>query len=102
MSPNKKEQHWQRVFQLQTESGLTKSEFCKHNQITVSSFYAWAKKLSVQPPQKLNQQKVIPLVFPETISDQQLTLSLPNGYQFSFPASLEPSKLQQFLSVLSA
>ena len=76
MSPNKKEQHWQRVFQLQTESGLTKSEFCKHNQITVSSFYAWAKKLSVQPPKKLNQQNVIPPVLPETTPDQQLTLTV--------------------------
>lgn len=102
MSQNKKEQYWQRIFQLQAESGLTKSEFCKHNKITVSSFYAWAKKLSTQPPKKLNKQKVIPLVFPETKPDQQLTLTLPNGYQFSFPASLEPTKLQQFLSVLSA
>jgi len=49
MSQNKKEQYWQRIFQLQAESGLTKSEFCKHNQITVSSFYAWAKKLSAKP-----------------------------------------------------
>ena len=102
MSQSKKEQHWRRIFQLQAESGLNKSEFCKRNNITVSAFYAWAKKLSSKPPKKPNKQKVVPLIFPETKSDQQLTLTLPNGYQFSFPASLEPSKLQQFLSVLSA
>ncbi|MBL1418285.1 MAG: IS66 family insertion sequence element accessory protein TnpB [Moritella sp.] len=102
MSKSKKEQHWQRIFQLQAESRLNKSEFCKRNNIAVSTFYAWAKKLSPQPPKRTNKQKVIPLVFPETKPDQQLTLTLPNGYQFSFPASLEPSKLQQFLSVLSA
>jgi len=101
MSQSKKEQHWQRIFQLQAESGLNKSQFCKRNKITVSSFYAWTKKLRSQPPKITNKQKVIPLVFPETKPDQQLTLTLPNGYQFSFPASLEPSKLQQFLSVLS-
>lgn len=102
MSPNKKEQHWQRVFQQYTESGLTKSEFCKRNKITVSSFYAWAKKLNVQPQQKLTKPKVIPLIFSDTKPEQQLTLTLPNGYQFSFPASLAPSQLQQYLSVLSA
>ena len=102
MSKSKKEQHWQRIFQLQAESGLNKSEFCKRNNITVSTFYSWAKKLSSQSPKRTNKQKVIPLVFPETKPDQQLTLTLPNGYQFSFPASLEPSKLQQFLNVLSA
>ena len=102
MSKNKKEEYWQRIFQQQAESGLTKSEFCKRNKITVSSFYAWAKKLSTQLQKRTNKQKVIPLIFSETKSDQQLTLTLPNGYQFSFPASLEPSKLQHFLSVLSA
>jgi len=102
MSLNNKEQHWQRIFQQHTESGLTKSEFCKRNKITVSSFYAWTKKLNVQSPPKLAKPKIIPLVFPEVKPDPQLTLTLPNGYQFSFPASLEPSQLQQFLSVLSA
>ncbi len=102
MSQSKKEQHWQRIFQLQAESGLNKLEFCKRNNITVSTFYAWAKKLSSQSPKRKNKQKVVPLIFPETKPDQQLTLTLPNGYQFSFPASLAPSKLKQFLSVLSA
>ncbi|PKH08195.1 hypothetical protein [Moritella sp. Urea-trap-13] len=102
MLKSKKEQHWQRIFQLQTESGLNKLQFCKHNNISVSTFYAWATKLSSQPPKRTNKQKVIPLIFPETKSVQHLTLTLANSYQFSFPASLEPSKLQQFLSVLSA
>jgi len=102
MSQSKKEQHWQRIFQLQAESGLNKSQFCKRNNITISTFYAWAKKLSSQSPKREIKQKVVPLIFPETKPEQHLTLTLPNGYQFSFPASLEPSKLQQFLSVLSA
>jgi hypothetical protein len=102
MPKNKKEQYWQRIFQQQAESGLTKSEFCKRNNITVSTFYSRAKKLSSQPPKRANKQKVLPLIFPEVKPDQQLTLTLPNGYPFSFPASLEPSKLKQFLSVLSA
>jgi hypothetical protein len=32
------------------------------------------------------KQKVVPPVFPEIKPEQQLTLTLPNGYQFSFPA----------------
>ena len=102
MSQNKKEQYWQAIFQQQAESGLTKSEFCKRNNITLSAFYAWAKKCNVKPAKKQQKQKMIPLIFHETKPDQQLTVTLPNGYQFSFPASLEPNRLQQFLSVLSA
>lgn len=99
MSQTKKEQYWQSIFQQQAESGLTKAAFCKVNNISLSTFYAWTKKLNSQPAAK--KQKIVPLIFAEIKPDQQLTLTLPNGYQFSFPASLEPTKLQQFLHVLS-
>jgi putative transposase len=100
MSRNTKEQYWKNIFQQHAKSGLTKAEFCKNNNVTISTYYAWAKKLSTHASPK--KQKVVPLVFPEIKPEQQLTLTLPNGYQFSFPDSLEPSKLQQFLHVLSA
>ncbi|RPA22746.1 IS66 family insertion sequence hypothetical protein, partial [Shewanella psychromarinicola] len=41
MSKNDKIQYWQRIFQQQTESKLTKAEFCKTNDLTLSTFYAW-------------------------------------------------------------
>ncbi|AZG33759.1 IS66 family insertion sequence element accessory protein TnpA [Shewanella psychromarinicola] len=100
MSKNDKIQYWQRIFQQQTESKLTKAEFCKTNDLTLSTFYAWTKKLN--PHSSSTKQKVVPLIFLEIKPDQPLTLALPNGYLFSFPASLAPSKLQQFLRVLSA
>ncbi|WP_446724891.1 IS66 family insertion sequence element accessory protein TnpA [Moritella sp. 36] len=37
---------------ISAASGLNKSEFCKRNNIAVSTFYAWSKKLSPQPPKK--------------------------------------------------
>jgi len=70
MTQSKKEQYWQRIFQLQAESGLNKSEFCKRNNVTVSTFYAWAKKLNSQPSKRTHKQKVVPLILPETKPDQ--------------------------------
>jgi transposase-like protein len=102
MSQHNQEQYWQGILQQQAESGLTKSAFCRQHKITVSAFYAWAKKLSVKSPSKQVKQKVIPLMLPEAKPEQLLTLTLPNGYQLSFSASLEPSKLQQILSVMTA
>lgn len=101
MTKTETEQHWQAIFQQQRESGLTKAKFCKLNNITASAFYAWAKKLRSQ--QAIDKQQVVPLVFTDIKPEpeQQLHLTLPNGYQLSFLPSLEPSKLQQFLHVLS-
>lgn len=100
MSQDKKIQYWNNIFKQQAESGLTKAEFCKANNVSISTFYAWSKKLNAVPATK--KQKVIPLVLPEVIPELQLTLTLPNGYQFSFPASLAPNKLQHLLQVLAA
>jgi hypothetical protein len=46
MSKNDKIQYWQRIFQQQTESELTKAECCKTSDLTLSTFYAWAKNLT--------------------------------------------------------
>ena len=100
MLQDEKIQYWEKLFEAQAASGLTKAAYCKNNQIAISTFYAWTKKVKDQPKPK--KPTLIPLVFSETKTDANLTLILPNGYHFSFPTSLSPDTLQQFLRVISA
>lgn len=100
MLQGEKIQYWEKLFVAQAASGLTKAAYCKNNQIAISTFYAWAKKINHQP--KLKKPTLIPLVFSEPETDTNLALTLPNGYHFSFPASLPPDILRQFLQVLCA
>lgn len=100
MLQDEKIQYWKKLFEAQAASGLTKAAYCKSNQIAISTFYAWAKKVKGQPKPK--KPTLIPLVFSEPKVDANLAITLPNGYHFSFPASLSPDTLQQFLRVLSA
>ena len=43
-------QQWQVIVEQHTLSGLQVATFCKQQQITPSSFYAWRKRLAKQPP----------------------------------------------------
>ena len=100
MLKDEKIQYWKKLFEAQAASGLTKAAYCKSNQIAISTFYVWTKKVNEKPQSK--KPKLIPLVFSESKTDANLAFTLPNGYHFSFPASLSPDTLQQFLRVLSA
>ena len=37
---------WQQLFELQQLSGMTITQFCEQNNLTVSNFYHWRQKLN--------------------------------------------------------
>ena len=106
MTRNEKRQHWQQIIEQQVESGLSKSAFCQQQAINLATFYYWAKRLS--EPADGAPQQALPLLLndmPESgtaATQHSLMLTLPNGHQLTFPATLAPEQLQQFLRVLSA
>lgn len=105
MTRTEKRQHWQLIINRQAESGLTKAAFCQQETINPATFYYWTKRLREQPEPA--QQTVIPVMFSdepvatELTNNEQLLLTLSNGNQLAFPATLEPSRLQQFAMALS-
>jgi hypothetical protein len=46
--PRHSKEHWIKLIEGKQDSPLTIDEYCKHNQITVSSFYTWRAKLKKQ------------------------------------------------------
>jgi len=82
---------WQQIFEQQVLSGLPVATFCKQQQITPSSFYAWRKRLANQvslssktgrPVIAENHQDNWLGITPEpipTASPWDIELSLPNG-----------------------
>jgi hypothetical protein len=95
--------YWQSVIEKQANSGLTKIEFFKLNNINPATYYYWFKKLNSQ--QKQSHLQVLPVVVtqpPSISSSQPIELLLPNGYQLSFEASIEPTYLKHVLAVLNS
>ncbi|HEY5716441.1 MAG TPA: hypothetical protein VIS54_08485 [Psychromonas sp.] len=103
MMATERQAYWQGIIESQVASGLTKAEFFKLNNITASTYYYWFNKLNMKTA--TSSQKILPItITPQSpISSQQtVELLLPNGYQLSFEAAIEPANLKQILGVLSA
>jgi hypothetical protein len=95
--------YWQGVIEKQASSGLTKIEFFKLNNINPATYYYWFKKINTQ--KKQSSLQVLPVVVtpqPSISSSQSVELLLPNGYQLSFEASIEPTYLKHVLAVLNS
>jgi len=86
-------QQWQAIIEQQASSDLSVTTFCKQQQITPSSFYAWRKRLVNQPSYPSNTDHPVMAenhqddwlgVTPEPIATPlspswDIELSLPNG-----------------------
>lgn len=95
--------YWQGIIEKQAASGLTKAEFFKLNNISSATYYYWFKKINTQEKPKCNRILPIVLTPQSSISSHQtVELLLPNGYQLSFEASIEPTNLKQILVVLTS
>lgn len=95
--------YWQGIIEKQTNSGLTKIEFFKLNNINPATYYYWFKKISAQ--NKQSRLQVLPVVVtpqPSISSSQSVELLLPNGYQLSFEVSIEPVYFKRVLAVLNS
>lgn len=58
----KTKEEWQALVEKLKSSGLTKSEFCRRNQIASSRFYDWAKEYGggIIPPSSLSKKVKTP------------------------------------------
>ncbi|WP_422398982.1 IS66 family insertion sequence element accessory protein TnpA [Xenorhabdus griffiniae] len=45
MALTEKQQHWVTVTEVQKQSGLTVTAFCRHQEINLATFYYWIKQL---------------------------------------------------------
>ena len=104
MTRTERRHHWQTIIDRQADSGLSKAAFCRQEAISLATFYYWAKKLREQA--EVSPQSVVPLLLTEETAvteparEAQLLLTLPNGNQLAFSASLDPQRLQQFVMAL--
>ena len=101
MKKQQKIKHWQDIFEQQQSSGFTIIQFCRDNNINVSTFYAWRKRLFGEAA-TVKKQQVVPFVIHEQAFTQpsMIKLTTPSGYQLDFESTLSHQVLTQLLSAL--
>lgn len=101
MNTSEKFGYWQHQLSAQARSGLSKAAFCQQQQLSLATFYYWAKKLNTEP--SAATPALIPLQLCAEVpaaSVAPLILTSPSGWQLSFPPSTPPETLRAVLAVL--
>lgn len=57
----KRQEYWANIIQEFHKSGLSKMDFCRHKDISTTSFYAWLKKNSTVEPSQSLENAFLPL-----------------------------------------
>ena len=95
----------QRHRELQRKSGLTIASYCKREDINLSSWWYWRKRLvsrTNSDKHVTSHAQVSFLQLPTQLPEpQKIDLTLPNGARVSLPLSCEPVFLRQTIRMLS-
>lgn len=106
-------QSWREVIRRQAESGLSVAAFCREQQVSPASFFAWRKKLS-EADQNVNaspgrdadashevRAQFVPIVIPPVPpSSANFEIVGPDGYRVVVPTRFEAESLREILRVL--
>ena len=98
---NKSQIDWKSLIVEQEKSGLSQKEFCNQRGLVLSQFvyYRCSKNKGTKAAEPaLKPVKVISKE-PSAVSGD-IRLSLPNGFQCSFPCSLDAIQIKRLVEVL--
>ena len=91
-------QQWQKLVLGQPTSGLSVSQYCKNNNINISNFYAWRKRLNSQESPKPG---FLRLNKPSFLTLRDLRIETPNGYKIELNG-FDESIFQKILGLVKA
>ena len=102
-SENKSQIDWNNLIAEQEKSGLSQKEFCNQRGLVLSQFVYYRCSRNKGKPAKSTEPALKPVKVigkePSTISGD-IRLSLPNGFQCSFPCSLDVIQVKRLVEVL--
>jgi hypothetical protein len=94
---------WDSLIIEQEKSGLSQKDFCNQRGLVLSQFVYHRCSRNKSKPTQVAEPILQPV---KIVSEEasapcaEIRLSLPNGFQFSFPCSLDTTQLKQLVEVL--
>jgi hypothetical protein len=87
--------YWRVVIARQRASGLSVAAFCRQEEVSPASFYAWRRRLPKEPTPEF-----VPVSLPETSAEFEVRL--PNGVCVVVPGGFAEASLRRLLPVVAA
>ncbi|QDU92266.1 IS66 family insertion sequence element accessory protein TnpA [Lignipirellula cremea] len=92
-----REAFWRDVVERQAESGLTVAAFCRQEQISPPSFFAWRKKLTCR-----EKPRFVPVTISAPASAANFEIRLKGGAVVTVPSEFDEASLRRLLQVVCA
>jgi len=108
MKPDQTERRakWRALVNQQKQSGLTQREFCKEQQLKLSTFAYYASVFSNKKKnsEKISNNNFIPVEIRNSSKHKAVKLKIifPNGMTCFLPEDLEINTIKKFIEVLNA
>lgn len=96
-----KEASWRGALQRFISSGLSVREFCRREQLTESSFYAWRRTISERNATRSPEPVFVPALITPT-HEPALALELPGGCVLHFAGPTAAEQLADLILALQA
>ena len=100
-SENKSQTDWKGLIAEQENSGLSQKEFCNQRGLVLSQFvYHRCSSKNKDKNTRTTKPVLKPVKVVGNESYGDIRLSLPNGFQCSFPCSLDMNQIKRLVEVL--
>ena len=87
-------ERWEAEFKKWEKSGLTRNEYCKQHDISISTFDYWRGRIKKRTATKELVRLPIPY---EAVEPSPIILELPNGIRIQIPAGYQRETLKEIL-----
>lgn len=94
---------WRRTFLAQQNSGLSQLEFCRRNDLPISTFYSWRRRLRGEaddPEATAEFVEVHHAPSSEPMDENGFELVFPNGLRLKLPSRVQGRDLAEVLWAL--
>ena|SRR5579862_8393770 len=94
-----KREKWKKIIEDQEKSGLSQEAFCKANNLSSTSLVYYRGIFRGKHKSEKLSAKFAPVNVAKTTSINEIRLTLPNGFQCTFPIDLESSRIKELVGI---
>jgi hypothetical protein len=91
---------WKALIEEQKHSGLSQSEFCKKHNLSPSTFNYYLDIFHGKQQPTKSPGTFASVSISKPSNAHEIRLTLPNGFQCTFPTELELSRIKELLGLL--
>ena len=94
-----KREKWEKIIEDQEKSGLSQEAFCKANNLPSTSFVYYRGIFRGKQQPNKTSGAFAPVTVAKAMSANEIRLTLPNGFQCTFPTDLESSRIKELVGI---